>query len=145
MSGRTGSNTRFVARFTLILLLAVSGILPADPSSASEPHKAKVTGTFTNLKYLKEAGDLLGYEIRVLFTQKGYYALVQVASGGAGVAVLEPVRISEERLLIAFKDHPFGLESFEGAISQATLTGKFRFTTGTAESVSLKRGKSYWD
>src|SRR2546425_3338582 len=44
--------------------------------------KLKYTGTFSNLEYNQEGGDLLGMEIKIVPTKKGYQGALQIAEGG---------------------------------------------------------------
>jgi hypothetical protein len=63
----------------LLAGLVFFAISPGFPSDVS----IKYTGTFSSLRYHKEAGDLLGVEIRIVSTRKGYQGALQIAEGGA--------------------------------------------------------------
>ena len=43
-----------------------------------------ITGTFSDLRYVEESGDLVGTEIRIAAAGDGYQAVVQFAEGSPG-------------------------------------------------------------
>ena len=106
----------------------------------------KQTGTFSNLYYHKEAGDLLGFEIRVVFTRNGYEGTFQAAEGGPeGLVLLKNIIIKNN--VIKFRipeDSPFTGE-FVGEITKTSLNGTLTLRNGNKIPLILKRGKSYWD
>ena len=61
--------------YTILVILFVVNVSHA----ASD---IKKTGTFSSLSYHREAGDLLGYEVRIVFTINGYEGTIQIAEGG---------------------------------------------------------------
>lgn len=43
--------------------------------------KVPVTGFFTNMEYIKEAGDVVGMEVWIVYARGSYWATVQLAEG----------------------------------------------------------------
>ncbi len=103
------------------------------------------TGTFSNLKSHAETGDLLGCEIKIIYSSEGYKALVLLAQGSAGVARLADAVFDKNRITIAFTDHPYGLQTLRGTITQKWIDVELIFDKGSVESHRLFRKKSYWD
>jgi len=62
------SNNRFplLARMLLgVVVASISFGIQASPRTESEP---RMTGTYSDLHYIEEAGDLLGTEIKIVLT-----------------------------------------------------------------------------
>jgi hypothetical protein len=59
--------------------LALISILVLTAGAA--PPKPKITGLFSNLTYIEEAGDLVGYEVFIVYGGESDFAVVQVAAG----------------------------------------------------------------
>src|SRR5579862_6821746 len=79
----------------IFLVLLLSG-----PVHSAE---IRITGTFTDLQFNDEGGDLLGTEILIVPSQGdgvGFAAFVQLAEGGAPYSVLVPLAV--DRLKISF-------------------------------------------
>jgi hypothetical protein len=101
-------------------------------------------GTYSSLKFNKEGGDLLGYEILIIPTDLGFRAIVQIAEGAPGnVYVLDAtVKGDELRFRVPLNN---GVEElFVGHLKDGFLIGVFS-TPNSAKSVKLKKGRSYWD
>jgi hypothetical protein len=104
----------------------------------------KVTGTYSSLRYDKESGDLLGYEILIIPIDTGLKAVVQVAEGAPGQVYI--VEATQKGETISF-EIPLSTgikESFSGRIVGDYLVGDVLSPSGK-EHVQLKRGMSYWD
>src|SRR5258708_23093640 len=43
--------------------------------------QVKITGTFSNMHFIKEAGDVLGYEIKIVYAGGSYQSTLQFAEG----------------------------------------------------------------
>ncbi len=105
----------------------------------------RIAGTYSSLAYHEEGGDLLGYEVRIIPTNKGLRAVVQIAEGGAGeVNVVQVVQTGET---LAFNipladDAP---ARFEGKVTARGLEGTVTFPSGASERLILRRSVSYWD
>ena len=123
-------------------LVVIASLGAAVPSFSAD---VRVTGTFSNLRYNSEGGDLSGLEILIIPAPGdtvGYVALVQLAEGGAPYSALVPVTVIGTHIKFAFsKDGPYNGMKFSGTISATELTGTW--STGNREV--LKRRRSYWD
>jgi len=110
---------------------------------AEKGPKTKITGMYSNLEYIEEAGDLVGIEIYVMGRGDGYVAVVQCAGGGPGDPVVTPVVISGAE--ISFK-LPEGQDdcgtSFSGVVSKEGLRGRF---VNEIKERWIPRRKGYWE
>ncbi len=113
------------------------------PPQTTKP-RIQITGVYSNLDYIKEAGDVVGVEIFILSGGSGYFATVQVAEGAPGDPLLVPIEVNGTNIDISFpSDSDIGrdLGNYHGKITVQGLSGKFEKET---ERTFLKRKKSYW-
>ena len=106
----------------------------------------RITGTYTNMSYIKEAGDVVGYEIKIVFTEDAFQGALQIAEGVPGKLILVEVQSSSTKISFSIPDSsgPYAGQ-FIGTIEKSALKGEFRFKHGGSDKVELRRGKSYWD
>jgi hypothetical protein len=104
-----------------------------------------IVGTYSDLKFNQQGGDLLGVELRIVMTRNGYQGVVQFAEGGPGELILVNVQVDGKRIKFVIPDDNSNAGSFSGVIGNGVLTGHFQYKGGGAEDVVLKKGKSYWD
>ncbi len=129
------------ASVMVTVLLLLFGFAPASCAQQA----AKVTGTYTNMHFNKEGGDLLGQELKIVLTRKGYQAALQFAEGGAGELIIVEINIEGEKISFVIPDSYADAGQFSGTIQNGVIRGLFRFKGGGEERAELKRGKSYWD
>ena len=125
-------------RFSIILALLLASNL------AFSAAKNKITGLFSDMHYISEAGDVIGAEIFIISSDSGYYAIMQCAEG----APSKPVIVSASINGTTVKLEPHNDQSshcpmapFIGRITSNSLRGKFE---GTDYPGLLKRQKIYW-
>ena len=125
----------------LILLLLVA-------SSAWAQSTPPLTGTFSNLTYLEEEGDVTGMEITIIPSGSAgnysYHALIQIAEGEPAAPQLVPVNYDGQRLLIVFNYPGAGGVTFEGKLSGTSLSGNLTGTQFASTKYVLPRKASYW-
>jgi hypothetical protein len=125
-----------------LFLLVVSGSI-----AQQRPQVPHVTGFFSDMSYIPEAGDVVGTEVWIVYARGGYYASVQIAEGEPDPPYLVPVEVT-------------GLTGVKFKISQPLKSGRkagppavieFKGTVGNAglmlsapERRLLKRRSSYW-
>ena len=99
----------------------------------------RITGTYTNLEYNKEGGDLLGEELRIVGTRRGYQGVFQNAEGGIGELILVEIKLAGNRIEFAVPDLPplYEARQLSGTIEPTMI----RFS----DEDILKRGQSYWE
>lgn len=111
------------------------------------PAGSKVTGIYSDMYYNREAGDVVGVEIFVLFSRDGYYVLFQDAPGSPAVPILVKAKIDGNKIEFTLPDRSGYSGKFDGVISGNELKGKFEGGQISASGASvfiLKRKHSYW-
>jgi hypothetical protein len=119
--------------WVMLLMVPIAG-LAAD----------NLHGTYSSLTYSNESGDLNGYEVEFIPTNKGLKAVVQVAEGEVdGIYVVDVVQSKDGTLSFSF---PIGSQkvTFSGAANGMRLLGTLALPSGE-QRVILKRGSGYWD
>lgn len=125
---------------SIALSLLLAGTLA--PSVASP--KPQETGLFSNMRYVPQAGDVVGAEIFVIYDGGAYQALVQCAEGRMGQAQLLPA-------VVAFPDISFTIPpdsptlcprgEFKGRLLREGIRGTIH---GLSWPGFLPRRRSYW-
>ena len=113
----------------LICITAASTVLARKPGA--QPGTT-VAGVYENFTVGKESGDLEGMRVVIVSAGGGYYAIVQIAQGGAEDPKPEFVPANVKGLSVEFTA---GSEKFRGTVSAAGLTLK----NSGGESQMLKR------
>lgn len=127
-------------------LLALTAIATSGQTKRPSPSKPfRVTGTYTNMYYNTEGGDVIGDEIRIVYTRNGYQGVVQFAEGEPEELVIVSVQVVGGKVSFSVPDSSPYAGKVAGTIENGLLRGEFQFKTGGADKVELKRGKSYWD
>lgn len=131
----------FLAGVFLFSLLLFSGAAFCEQPCISK------TGTFSTLYYNEEGGDLLGEEIRIVYTRFGFQATYQISEGAPSELALASIDIT--------KDYEFEFTvpeaklmsagTFKGRIEADRIVGVFIFINGNEIPINLPRKKSYWD
>jgi len=95
--------------------------------------------------YNEEGGDLLGEELKIVFTDGGYQGALQFAEGGAGPLIVVDIKIDGDKIAFTVPDSSPDAGSFSGTIKDGVLHGEFVYKAGGTDTVTLKKSKSYWD
>lgn len=122
------------------MILVTCFILPfVAPAAEKTP---KITGIFSDMRYHKESGDVLGTEIFIVFSNKGHFAVVQCAEGAPGAPASVPVTVKGAKIAFTLPDDRSGCSGdFQGTVSATGLKGRFK---NESADVSLQRKQSYW-
>ena len=121
--------------FTILLCVGLT-------AHGDEP---KVTGIFSSMSFGTE--DVTGAEVFIVYSESGYYALVQCAEGAISRPIVTPARVSGN--LVEFTvpkpahqtDYTCPAGKFTGKILKDKLEGHF---SGTDWPGVLMRRQSYW-
>ena len=104
------------------------------------------TGTFSNLFYHKESGDLLGYEIRIVYTKSGYQGTFQASEGEPDNLILvRTITVDDNKVRFLIPGPSLSEGEFVGQITSIGLTGTLTLRNGNQIPIDLKRQRSYWD
>src|SRR5580704_7891330 len=129
------------------VILATSGLICHGIGQASHAQSdVRITGTYTNMYYNKEGGDVLGEELKIVDTPGGHYqGALQFAKGEPGPLIVVDINLSGNRISFAVPDVDSNGGSFSGTLAKDSISGDFHFKQGGIENVVLKKGRSYWE
>jgi len=114
------------------------------PAMAPAKRPASPTGTFSSMYYNEEGGDLIGTEVRIVYTRKGFQGTVQDAEGEPDELILFTATIDGgNNFTISYTSPRTGDPvTISGRVTEAGLETKTKWWTG---GNLLKRAPSYWD
>jgi len=128
-----------------LVVVAVAVVLLGVAERGLSQEEPRVTGTYTDMSFNEEGGDVLGEEIKVVYTSSGFQGALQFAEGVPEALIVVDVNVTGNRISFVILSASSYAGEFNGTVENGVLKGEFRFKTGVSEKVSLKRGKSYWD
>ena len=118
----------------LICLMVITTALGGNPRARSMASPAvSVTGIFENFTVGKGSGDLEGMRVSILSAGGGYYAIVQIAQGGAEDPKPEFVEATVKGSSVSFA---VGERKFSGTVTAAGL--RLKESGGEAELLKRK-------
>ena len=106
--------------------------------------EARVIGTFSNLEFIEESGDLVGMEIKIVPTGDRYQAAVIVSEGAPNAMVVVDVRVDGTSIEFEVPAADAGWK-FSGRVTAKSLSGMVTYASGQTEKVILPRQCGYWD
>jgi hypothetical protein len=110
--------------------------------------KSGVTGFFSDMRYVREAGGVIGTEVWISFARDQYWACVQTAEGEPNPPEVVTVDVSGSKVKFTIMKQRVDQQQnllpdlrmdFAGTVSAAGITGTFN-----GQEVNLKRRNSYW-
>jgi len=128
-----------------ILVLAIVAAMFVGSGSVSAQQAPRIAGIYSSMHYIPEAGDVLGEEIKIVASGKGYRGFLQFAEGSPSEVIEVDVKVVGATVSFVIPDDNFYAGQFAGTVVNGVLKGKFRFKNGGSEKVALRKGKSYWD
>jgi hypothetical protein len=129
------------------LALGLMGLLAVGPGQERHAQQSsRVTGTYTNMYYNREGGDVLGEELKIVLTQgEQYEGALQFAEGEPEHLIVVGIEFTGNRISFSIPDADAHAGRFSGILDNGAIRGQFKFNRGGVEDVVLKKGKSYWD
>lgn len=129
----------------LLVVLATAVHAQSVPAQRHEP----AFGTFSNLHYVEEAGDVLGIEITIIPQYKTAYAIFQCAEGAPTDPVFVPVSIKDNHVQFTIRSGDRSCDGvFTGTITSQGMKLTARSETAGQEAYNgggfLPRRASYW-
>jgi len=126
----------------LILSFNLTGIATAAENDSRLARS--VTGVYSDMCYNVGGGDILGMEIQVVYSKKGYYVVYQTSEGEPSVPVVIQTTIKDRTIEFQIPEEvPFS-GNFYGQITDKGIEGKIEGYSGYASKLILKRQLSYW-
>jgi hypothetical protein len=120
-------------------------------TAARRPHpvpKVQVSGTYTDIEFNEEGGDLLGMEVKIVPIGGRYQAAVLVSEGSPRPMVLVDVTVAAQEVRFHMPQSRRETDdswSFRGTVSAGALDGIITYASGVKEHVRLARRCGYWD
>ena len=103
--------------------------------------EVRVTGIFSDMHFVKEAGDVTGMEVFIVYTVDGYYAVVQFAEGTPVVPVVVPIKVNKASIQFTVPLPNGSNGQFVGTVTDDALIGRLE---NGGEGFKLRRRNSYW-
>jgi hypothetical protein len=113
----------------------------ASFTGAALAAKSKLTGIYSDMTYNTESGDVLGDEVFIVFSGKGYYAVFQGSEGEPYPPVVIPAQVDGTSIRFTLPKSVDPRGEFQGNIVGDELVGSF---SSNGQSIHLKRKESYW-
>ncbi|EDB2833419.1 hypothetical protein F9N87_13535 [Salmonella enterica] len=112
------------------------------PSIAWGEREWPITGIYTDLSFHKITGDVLGTEIIIGYSNKGYWAIFQYSEGEPSIPVIVPLNVSGNNISFNLPTNTYDRGRFDGEILQGGwLIGEFE---RNKQKLKLRRKNSYW-
>ncbi|MGH8069041.1 MAG: hypothetical protein ACRERE_28160 [Candidatus Entotheonellia bacterium] len=128
-------------------LVAAAFVMAVVPHALCTTRPARATGIYSNMSFHEESGDVLGIEVFVMRSSKGYFVVFQSSEGAPAVPVVVPVRIDGKSIEFDLPAECAYAGKFKGTLTEEGITGGFpsgRLGPDGSSLIRLKRGKSYW-
>lgn len=131
--------------FALLAILAVS----TEAQSTPAQRHGQVFGTFSNMHYIEETGDVVGTEITIIPQYKTAYAIFQCAEGAPSNPVFVPVSLNGNQIRFTVHSGDKSCDGvFTGTITAQGLRLIAHSETGGRDAFDwgelLLRQASYW-
>jgi hypothetical protein len=129
----------------LLLCMIVMNSAPASaqtklPGVSDGNAPIRITGIYSNMAYSTQEGDVLGTEVFVVNTNRGYYVVFQSGDGEPTIPVVVPAEVSKSSIRFVLPPGVVG-GTFTGTIGSNQLIGSF---SSNHQVIRLKRKASYW-
>ncbi len=123
---------KLLTRSLLVLAIAITSISTASARKSPAQQVVIVPGIYEKFTVGKESGDLEGMRVTIMSAGGGYYAIVQIAQGGAEDPKPEFVPAEVKGRTVIFS---VGEEKYTGSVSAIGMVVKNK----AGESQTLKR------
>jgi hypothetical protein len=126
-----------MAQSRVLLALAMCVILIALGSRRATTEQLDVRGTFSNFRYSREAGDLLGAEIKIAPVSRPYdltrryeaafQGALQIAERAPSQIMIVDIKIDGHKISFVIPErYPvYGGGKFEGTLNTQAIKGRF--------------------
>lgn len=105
----------------------------------------RVPGTYSNLEYNEDGGDLAGVELKIIPLERAYQGALIVSEGEPQPMVLVDVIVRGDEVSFEVPGEDGVAWRFAGRITSTGLLGKISYAEGGVADVSLQRQCGYWD
>ncbi|CAN5120565.1 hypothetical protein BH11PSE2_BH11PSE2_14640 [soil metagenome] len=115
-------------------------ILALASSATSAPSRVQITGIYSDLRYIKEAGDLVGTEVFIV--NGGTVVYLQEAEGSPTDPVVAPSELNGNRITFSVPGSRFG--DWDGVITKSGVDFSCKAAAPDCRPLHLPRKNSYW-
>src|ERR1700730_17937460 len=82
--------------FVALLIIFVSQCIASQNKTGKAPAMPRLTGTYSDMYYNVQGGDVLGTEIRIVNTRKGFQGVIQFSEGAPEELVVVDIQIKND-------------------------------------------------
>lgn len=138
---------KLILRSFFIIVLSAFALhgSPNQVKTGQARSTPRITGTYSDMYYNSQGGDVLGTEIKIVNTRKGFQGVIQFSEGAPEELVVVDIQIKNGSVSFVIPESSPYAGEFTGTIGNGFLKGEFHYKSGGSNKVELKKGKSYWD
>ena len=128
-------------------VIMLSMLLSCIAAIAVEAASVKVTGVYSDMHLHKETGDMLGMEIIIIYSAKGYMAIFQSSEGRPSIPITVSASVHGNDIEFTLPGSEGYSGVFKGKIGRKELIGQFengQVNYKGERIIKLKSGRSYW-
>ena len=125
--------------FYLVFIFLLQGF-GGGTKAENQNKNINITGIYSDMYYNKEGGDVLGSEIFLLYSAKGYFIVYQYSEGEPSVPLITEAKVKDLTIEFTIQGTGNYNGTFKGNITREGLKGKFE----NGYELNLKRKTSYW-
>jgi hypothetical protein len=130
-------------RVVIVVVLASSSFLLGSPDFVNATD-IKITGTYSDMCYNQEGGDILGMEITIVGSREGHFSVFQASEGEPSIPVVVRVIVKDQEVEMTIPESTIFSGTFKGKVTSNGLRGSIEGYSGYASKLFLKRQASYW-
>ena len=124
-----------------LALSVCTALMVASGHAATITPSARVTGIYSDMVYNRQGGDVLGTEIFIVYSRKGYFVSFQSSEGEPPVPVIIKALVAGSSIEFDLPPDVDTRGHFVGTINDSELRGSF---ASNGQTIHLKRKNSYW-
>jgi hypothetical protein len=128
-------------------VVAAAVVMAVVPHLFHATQPARVTGIYSNMSVHEESGDVLGIEVFVVLSSRGYFVVFQSSEGGPAVPVVAQAKIEGKSIEFVLPPESAYAGKFKGTLTEEGINGSFpsgRLGPDGSSVIRLKKGKSFW-
>jgi hypothetical protein len=132
----------FISMALVLINVGAARVAPAQHT----PPTVQIPGTYSDLKYDSESGDLIGLEITIVpIAGERLQAVILSSEGEPSPLLVVEVHVKEHTISFDVAPNDGERWSFRGTVAAKSLKGTIDYHGGTKRAVTLVRRCGYWD
>lgn len=109
---------------------------------ATNNKPVKIIGCYSSFDYDEKSDALNGFQVTLIDSKAGYYALVEQSEKWPTKPFLVPANVEGSKVTFSISSIEKSLGKFEGRITRRALIGSF---SNTDQQLNLRRQRNYWE